>query len=497
MSIFRKSGLYAGIILFLIILLFINLDPQNPAVSRTAAVAVLMAFLWITEAVPLAATSLIPLILFPLFHITDAESIAGSYINSTIFLFLGGFLLALAMEKWDLHKRIALKIILLFGGSTGSIIAGFLSATAFLSMWISNTATAVMMLPIALSIMHKLEAEFGIDKVKNFSKTIMLSIAYGCSLGGIATLIGTPPNLAFSRIVKISFPESEVISFGSWMILALPISVVMLFLVWILLTKVYYKFDTALKLDHNFIRNEYSQLGRITFEERTVAVIFTITALLWISRGDLNLGFVNIPGWQNILADTASVNDGMIAVAMAFLLFIIPSKKEKAALLDAGVFNRIPWGIILLFGGGFALAEGFSQSGLSDYIGNRFHGMEYLSPLLFVLIVSLIINFLTELTSNTAVAQMILPIMASVSVAMGLHPYLLMIAATISSSMAFMLPVATPPNTIVFASERLTVADMAKAGFLLNITGVIVLTIILYTLGDLLFNFSFIPEWAK
>jgi solute carrier family 13 (sodium-dependent dicarboxylate transporter), member 2/3/5 len=498
MSKSSKTGLIAGISLFFIILFFIELDPSNPAVSRTAAAAVLMALLWITEAVPLAATSLIPLILFPLLGITDAESIAGSYINSTIFLFLGGFLLALAMERWDLHKRIALKIILIFGGSTSSIVAGSLTAAAFLSMWISNTATAVMMLPIALSIMHKLETEFGKDSVKNFSKTIMLSIAYGCSLGGIATLIGTPPNLAFSRIVRISFPESPVISFGNWMILALPVTIIMLFLVWLLLTKVYYKSNTKLKLDPQFINNEYRSLGRISFEEKTVGIIFSLTAVLWVTRGDLILGFITIPGWSNLLADPSRVNDGMIAVAMAFLLFFIPSAKEKGKrLLDAGVFQRVPWGIILLFGGGFALAEGFTQSGLSGYIGSKFHGMDFLSPLLFVLAVSLIVNFLTELTSNTAVAQMILPIMASVSIALGMHPYLLMIAATISSSMAFMLPVATPPNTIVFASERLTVADMAKAGFLLNITGVLVLVFILYTLGDLLFDFSILPEWMQ
>jgi solute carrier family 13 (sodium-dependent dicarboxylate transporter), member 2/3/5 len=498
MSNFKKTGLIAGIILFITILLFVELDPKNSAVSSTAAIAILMAVLWITEAVPLAATSLLPLILFPLLGITDAELIAGSYINSTIFLFLGGFMLALGMEQWGLHKRLALKIILFFGGSTSSIIAGFLSATAFLSMWISNTATAVMMLPIGLSIMRKLEDEFGANEVKNFSKTLMLSIAYGCSLGGIATLIGTPPNLAFSRIVRITFPDSPVISFGNWMIFALPITVIMLFIVWILLTKVYYRSGTGLKLDHQFIKNEYLKLGVISFEQKTVAFIFTVTAMLWITRGDLSFGIIEIPGWQNIFADPGQVNDGMIAVGMAFLLFVIPSRIEKGRmLLDARVFNKIPWGIVLLFGGGFALAEGFTRSGLSDYIGNSIHGLEFLSPLLFVLTVSLVINFLTELTSNTAVAQMILPIMASVSIALGMHPFLLMIAATVSSSMAFMLPVATPPNTIVFASERLSVADMAKAGFLLNITGVLVLVFVLYTIGDLMFDFSVLPGWAK
>ena len=500
MNTFRKAGFITGIILFLLFLFFIELDPQNSAVSRMAAVAVLMASWWICEAVPLAATSLIPLILFPLLNITDSEKIAGAYINSTIFLFLGGFLLALGMEKWGLHKRIALKIITFFGGSTTAIITGFLTATAFLSMWISNTATAVMMLPIGLSIMRKLENEFGSDTTDNFSKCLMLSIAYGCSIGGIATLIGTPPNLAFVRIFKISFPEAPMISFGNWMIFALPISILMLIIVWFLLTKVYFRFDSGMKLEREFIRSEYRSLGKISFEEKTVAVVFFITAVLWITRGDLNLGFINLPGWQNLLPDPKYANDGMIAVGMAFLLFVIPARtnrSEKKMILDSLVFNRIPWGIIILFGGGFALAEGFGASGLSEYIGQRFNGMADFSPLLIIIIVSVTINFLTELTSNTAVAQMILPIMASLSVAINLHPLLLMIAATVSSSMAFMLPVATPPNTIVFASEKLSVIDMVKSGFILNLSGVIVLVIILYTAGNLLFDLSVFPGWAK
>jgi solute carrier family 13 (sodium-dependent dicarboxylate transporter), member 2/3/5 len=365
-------------------------------------------------------------------------------------------------------------------------------------MWISNTATAVMMLPIALSIILKLEGEFGKENVLNFSKTIMLCIAYGCSLGGIATLIGTPPNLAFVRILSISFPESTPVSFGNWMIMALPVSIIMLFIVWIFLTKIFFRSGTILKLEPEFIQSEYSSLGKISYEQKVVAVIFFITAMLWITRGDLNLGFAFIPGWQNLLA--VEVNDGMIAIAMGILLFIIPSRDKNAdskRILEGDIFEKVPWGIILLFGGGFALAEGFSQSGLSEYIGTKFHGMHEISPFILVLTVCVTINFLTELTSNTAVAQMILPIMAAVSVALQIHPFLLMIAATVSSSMAFMLPVATPPNTIVFASGRISVTDMVKAGFFLNLTGVLILVIVLYTVGDLLFDFSFFPLWAK
>jgi len=365
-------------------------------------------------------------------------------------------------------------------------------------MWISNTATALMMLPIALAIIHKLESEFEVEATKNFSITLLLTIAYSCSLGGLATLIGTPPNLAFVRIYQIIFPEAPAISFGSWMLLAVPISVLMLIFIGFLLIKVFFKFDKNLRINPSFIKEENLKLGKITFEELTVALIFSITALLWIFRSDLNLGFVLIPGWGRLLPYPDYINDGTVAIGMALILFLIPSKNknEKRTILNSKVFSKVPWGIILLFGGGFALALSFTKSGLSEFIGNNFYYFKELSPFFIALLVAVVINFLTELTSNTAVAQMILPIMASVSIAMGIHPLLLMIVATLSSSMAFMLPVATPPNTIIFASERLKIPDMVKAGFAVNIMGVILVTVLVYLLGNILFDFSSFPWWA-
>ncbi|RPI66866.1 MAG: SLC13/DASS family transporter, partial [Ignavibacteriales bacterium] len=324
MTISSKIGFISGIFIFIYFILFTDLDPDNPNITYTAAIASLMALWWITEAIPLAATSLIPFVLFPLLGVLGGEEIASSYFNSVIFLFLGGFMLALAMEEWNLHKRIALKIINLFGGSPGSIVTGFMIATAFLSMWISNTATALMMLPIGLAIINKMENEFGQESTKNFSITLLLSIAYACSLGGIATLIGTPPNLAFVRIYQIIFPEAPIVSFGSWMLLALPVSVCMLIFTSFLLTKVFYKFDKNLRIDPSFIKEEYIKLGKTSFEEKTVAVIFSLTALLWIFRADLNLGFVILPGWQNILSFPGYINDGTIAIGMSLLLFFIP-----------------------------------------------------------------------------------------------------------------------------------------------------------------------------
>ena len=499
MAKYQVIGLFTGLILFAVILIFGNLDPSNPAVTKMAAIAALMAVWWVTEAVPLAATSLIPLVLFPVMGILKGEEIASSYINSVIFLFLGGFLLAIAMENWGLHKRIALKIITMFGGSPASIILGFMAAAAFLSMWISNTATAVMMLPIGLAIISKMEGEFGEAKIQNFSKALMLGIAYSCTIGGIGTLIGTPPNLAFARILHIIFPKAPEISFGSWMMLGFPIALIMLAIVAFVLIKVYFKLGDDIVIEKNFIHNEYKKLGFISFEEKSVAVIFAITALLWIFRENLNFGIFELPGWSNLLAVPGYINDGTIAISMALLLFLIPSKKERASgkrILNSPAFNKVPWGIILLFGGGFALAKGFTTSGLSDLIGNQFHGMKDLSPIFIVLMVAAVINFLTELTSNTATAQMILPIMASVSVAIGLNPLLLMITATLSSSMAFMLPVATPPNTIILASDKLRIIDMVKAGFLFNISSILLVSLLVYLLGTVIFNLNVFPAWA-
>lgn len=500
MRFIQKFGFIAGIVILNFILIFVNLDPANPLLTKMAAVAALMAVWWITEAIPLAATSLIPLILFPVLGILDGEKTANAYVNSVIFLFLGGFLLALAMERWGLHKRIALKIITLFGGSPNLIVLGFMVSTAFLSMWISNTATAIMMLSIALAIISKMENEFGKSRTHNFSVTILVAIAYSCSLGGICTIIGTPPNLAFIRILKIIFPNAPQIGFGTWMVLATPIAAIMLIVAAVLLTKVFFRFDKNLNIDKNFIREEYKSLGKISFEEITIAAIFSVTALLWIFRADLNLGFIVIPGWQNLFSKTDYLNDGTVAIGMALMLFFIQSRKdelEKKTILDVTVFNKVPWEIILLFGGGFALAEGFTSTGLSKFIGENLQSLSHLSAILIVVTVALVMTFLTELTSNTATAQMILPIMASVSVAIFVNPLLLMITATLSASMAFMLPVATPPNTIIFASERIRIIEMVKVGFVMNLIGVVVISLLVYLIGTVLFDLNEFPWWAS
>ena len=497
MQLNKMVGLIVGVAAFCVLLLMDKLDPSNPQLNTMAAIAVLMAILWITEAIPLAVTSLIPLIIFPITEILPADEIATSYMNSIIFLFLGGFLIAIAMEEWLLHKRIALKIISIFGGTPQAIILGFMAAGAFLSMWISNTATALMLLPIGLSVIGKLETVFDIESTKKFTVMLMLSIAYSCTLGGVATLIGTPPNLVLVKMLNVLFPEAPELTFGNWMLLALPISLSMLTFVALLLTKVFFKIDKSLVLDKNFVREEYKQLGTFSFEEKTVSIIFFFTALLWIFRGDINFGFMTIPGWSNLLHSPQYIDDGTIAITMAFILFLIPSKSGKRNLLDHKAFNKVPWGIILLFGGGFALAKGFTSTGLSTFIGEQLKYLQLVSPLLIVILSAFTVSFLTELTSNTAVAQMIIPVAASVSIAIGMNPLLLMITVTLSASMAFMLPVATPPNTIIFAGGQIRTIDMAKTGFALNIIGTIIVSLMVYFIGSFIFQLDIFPAWAN
>lgn len=498
----QQVGLVLGVVLFFLVLA-LDLDPDKPAVTRMAAVAVLMATWWVTEAIPLAATAVLPLLLFPILDILTGKDTAPLYFNSTIVLFMGGFMIALTMERWNLHKRIALVVIRTIGGGPARIILGFMAASAFLSMWISNTATAVMMLPIGLSIVLQMESEFDAKEARNFSVGLMLGIAYAASVGGMATLVGTPPNLAFQRVFELTFPDGPGVSFGTWFVMALPLTIIMLTVIWVLITKVLFRPPAHLKVDPGIVDRELKSLGAMSFEERIVFLVFLTTALLWVFRGDLELGFAEIPGWSNLLPDPRMVDDGTVALFMASLLFLVPTRsfeaRSKAAtLMDGSVFKNLPWGIIILFGGGFALAEGFQATGLADYLGSRLQLLSGIPTLLMIALICLSLTFLTEVTSNTATTQMILPILASVGVAMGENPMLLMIPATLSASCAFMLPVATPPNAVVFGSGRVEIGDMVKTGIIINLLGVIIITFLFYFLGTAVFSIEpgVQPDWA-
>ena len=512
----RALGLWLGLAAFVLLLAF-PVDATNVPASRLAAVALLMAVWWVTDAIPLFATALLPLVLYPLLGIMPGHDTAPIYFNSTIVLFLGGFMIALTMEKWNLHRRIALNIIHAVGGGPARIVLGFMIAAAFLSMWISNTATAVMMVPIGLAICLQIESEAGDEGARHLSVGLMLGIAYGCTVGGLTTLVGTPPNLSFVRIFEILFPDAPAIAFGQWLIMAFPVGLIMLFVSWFLITHVLHRVPDGVTIDRDVVDKERRGLGSISFEERAVLGVFAATALLWVFRVDLQLGFLTVPGWSRLIPDAAFIDDGTVAIAMASILFFIPARngtggaaakgatakgaaaKGATRVMGPDVIPRLPWNIVLLFGGGFALAAGFQETGLAQLIGNQFDVLASVPVFVMILLVCAALTFLTEFTSNTATTEMILPILASVAVATGTHPLVLMIPATLSASCAFMMPVATPPNAIVFGSDRITVGQMARAGIFLNLIGVLVIATVVFTVGLAVFDIdpAVVPEWAR
>jgi solute carrier family 13 (sodium-dependent dicarboxylate transporter), member 2/3/5 len=492
-------GFIIGPILFVFIVLFVDLEPGKPEVTYTLAIAFLMAVWWITEIIPLSVTALLPVVLFPAFGVMNGKDVSSTYFNYVIFLFAGGFLVALAMERWNLHKRIALKILLFTGTSPLWLLFGFMMASAFLSMWISNTATVMMMLPIILSIISQLEEYIGKKEIGGFSTAILLGVAYGASIGGIATLVGTPPNPILVQIMVIMFPESPDISFFDWFLYALPITVSMFVFVWLFL---FFLFKPKIKwqtLGRGTFRAQYSALGKMGFEEKIVLIDFIILAVLWLTRSGLKIGTTDIPGWGHLFKHPEYLNDGTVAIAMSLLLFLIPSRSKKGKrIMNWKAINKLPWGILLLFGGGFALASGFKVSGLSEWFGYQLASVAGQPHIVMIIAVALGMTFLTELTSNTATTQLILPILAGLAVSLHVHPLLLMLPATISASMAFMLPVATPPNAIVFSSHKISIGVMARTGFIINIVGAIIITLITYYWGTVVFGFETgdLPVWA-
>lgn len=499
LNLLQNRLLILGPLISALFILIFDLSPGHPEVTRTAAVAILMAIWWITEAVPLAVTALLPIVLYPVLGIMSGKVVAPIYFNHIIFLFIGGFIVALAMEKWDLHKRIALHILLKFGRKPSRILLGFMVATAFLSMWISNTATTMMMLPIAIAIILRFEKLMGRDKVKKYSVGLFIGLAYSASIGGIATLVGTPPNPALIRIFSISFPEAPEISFASWFLFALPVSILFLAFLWIFLVRRFFRDEGNKELNVEIFREQVQALGPMSYEEKVILTDFILLILLWLFRADIKFGLFMIPGWSRLFANPKFINDGTVAIAMSIILFMVASRKRPAEkIMEWKTAAKLPWNIVLLFGGGFALASGFKESGLSRWLGTQLTWVSHLHPLLIVIVICLVITFLTELTSNTATAQMLLPIIASLAVAIKINPLFLMVPATLSCSFAFMLPVATPPNAIVFGSERLKIIDMVKTGIWMNFAGVIVTTAAIFILGKVVFgiDLSSLPDWA-
>lgn len=497
----NRCGLLLGPVVFAAILLATG-GVLGAHARRVAAIAGLMAVWWICESIPLPATALIPLVAFPMLKIIPCREVGASYASPEIFLFMGGFFIAIAMQRWSLHRRIALGIVSLVGVRGDRIILGFMLATAFLSMWISNTATTMMMLPIALAVLLTLEehAESFTERFFEFKMALMLSIAYAANIGGIGTLIGTPPNIVFAAQLRSLFPASGGISFVQWMAVGLPLVVVFIPLTWLILTRV------ALRGAHVVVENggvaiarERSSLGPMSRGEKLTLVIFLVTVAAWITRGDITVGGFTFRGWASVLSVGAYVHDAAIAIAAALALFIVPVDIRKGVfILDWKSALEIPWGILILFGGGIALGRGFSESGLAETIAGATDLCAGAPIILLVVMTALVVTFLTEITSNTAIATIFLPVLGATAVGLSLHPFLLMIPATLSASCAFMLPVATPPNAIVFSSGSIPMTGMVRVGVLMNFIGVAIVTLIVYLLAIPLFGIvvSELPSWA-
>ncbi len=496
----KYIGFFLGIIVFLLILLLTDLEPGKPEVTATLAVALLMAIWWVSETIPLAVTALLPIILFPLLGVLDGKAVSETYINHIIFIFIGGFIMALAMEKWNLHKRIALKLLVWIGVSPGRILLGFMLATAFLSMWISNTATAMMMIPIVISVVMSLEESLSKNQVSKYAVGLFLAIAYSASVGGMATLVGSPTNLVCPKMLNLLYPGSPDIAFIDWLKFALPVSVIMLVMVWLVIYTIYKPGKKWKNVDSGHFKKQYKELGKPSYEEKVVFVLFLFLALLWITRTGIEMGRITIYGWAKLFKTPSYINDGTVAIFISVLLFIFPAGKGTGKrIMDWKTAQKLPWNIVLLFGGGFALALGFQESGLAIWFGEQLIWTKNIHPLFILLAVIGLMSFLTELTSNVASTQMLLPVFASLAVSSGNNPLLLMIPATLASSLAFMLPTATPANAIIFGTNRLSIKTMVRTGFLLNLIGILIVVVLtwLYGMQAIGIEAGIIPSWAE
>lgn len=531
-------GKWGGVLLFLLVLFLPRPAGMTPAAQRMAAVTVLMAVWWLAQALPLAATSLVPLVAFPLLGIQPAREVSKAYIDHNVFLFLGGFIVALGIEKWGLHRRMALHIVRLLGTGLKQVVLGFMAATAFLSMWISNTASTLLMLPIGLAMIASLREFAGGETVSelrpesgsplsngahgeqlqqradHFAAVLMIGIAYAASIGGFTTLVGTPTNVTFLGIWSEQFPARRYpqvpeISAGEWMLAVFPVGLLLLLCAWGVLTRGLPSRLGTVPLSRRFFSERLRALGPPTTAERRMLAVFVITAALWIFRKPLTLGGVQLlPGWGDLWTgllsadgavgrlfggwdiESRGIHDSTVALGMALLMFLIPAHRKEERnpaevrtgrtdyLMDWKTAEDLPWGILLLIGGGFAIAGGFQSTQLADWIGGRFAEAVSGWPVwLLVAGICLLLTFLTELTSNVATVSTLMPILAGTALRLEVDPRLLMIPAVLSASCAFMLPIATPPNAIVFGSGRIRMGQMAAYGLVLNVIGVVVISV--------------------
>ena len=469
----RRFNIILGPSLFFIFYFLIHpFDGMNSESHAIFCSVLWIATWWITEAIPIPVTSLLPLVLFPLTGGLDLKLTASSYGDKIIYFYMAGFFLAIAIEKWNLHKRIALNIIKVVGYNKKSMVLGFMIATAFLSMWLSNTSTSIMMLPIGIAIVSQVSLKNNILN-SNFGKVLMLGIAYSASIGGFATIYGTPPNLILLSNIEEYFNLS--IDFFSWFIMAFPLSCILLFICWYYLVNFSFDLSSLSNISKETISSKIKELGKIKYEEKVVLFIFIVFILGLLSK-------------QFISKFVPQIDDTIIAISIAIFLFLIKSSDGKNNLIEWSDGVKLPWGIILLFGGGLSIATAMKSSGLALWIGELAYNIDSLDLILIVLIIVMIVNFLTEITSNLATVSMLLPILASISISLGIHPYIIMVSATIAASCAFMLPVATPPNAVVFGSGYLKMTDMVKTGLVMNVISIVIVSLYVYFMLPMLWD---------
>ena len=470
-SVIKQIGLWAGPLVFFLMLLTSGSQETMPREAwLVAGVGIWMATWWSTEAIPVAATAFIPLVSFPLLQVMPVKAVAQSYAHPTIFLFMGAFVLALAVEKWSLHRRIALTVLSKTGTDGRKLILGFMLAAALLSMWMTNTSTAMMLLPIAASVAAMVaEKSVGVSSAdkRRFQVALLLALAYATTIGGMSTIIGTPPNVLLAGFVEESYGRQ--IAFFDWMLIGLPLALVLLPLGSLVLTRVTFRVDIPASPEAaEVIRDMRIEMGVMSAPERRVGLLFLMVVALWMSRK-----------WLNTISGLEGLSDAGIVMAAALLLFVIPSEKGSASrLMDWEDVARLPWGVLILFGGGLALAAQVSGSGLAVWLGESLLPVANLGPLVLIVAAAGLVVFLTELTSNLATTATFLPVIAAIAAQSGIEPLVLCVPVTLAASCAFMLPVATPPNAIVFSSGVLTIPEMVRAGFFMNLVALVVLTLL-------------------
>lgn len=473
MTSIQKIGFVLGPLLFVIFQWGVSLEGLSQSGHSVLGVTLWVSIWWITEVISLAATSLLPILLFPITGALDITETTKAYGHPYVFLFLGGFILAIAIEKWNLHKRLALNIILRIGTNPGRMLLGFMGATAFLSMWISNTAATVMLLPIGMAVI-KLQSD---EKVNGFSRALMLGIAYAASIGGMATLIGTPPNLVLAGIIKSSYAIE--LTFTQWFVFAFPLCVVLFLMAWLYLRR-----SIQLKNQNNktplaegdeVVRQELLSLGQMSRQERAVGWVFLGMVFLWTTRSAIFTRFI------------PELSDTSIALIGALVLFLLPAGPNDK-LLTWNDTRELPWGILILFGGGMAIAIGFEASGLAKWIGMQLVSLEHLPFWLLLVVLVASVNFLTEITSNMATTAILLPVLVSLTAILDIHPYTLILPATLAASCAFMLPVATPPNALVFSSGKVSIGEMVRFGFWFNLTAIALISLYAFWLVPIFFD---------